>query len=319
MSKKFRLNSSNLFLTYPKCNLSRENVLMFMQDKFKDNLKEYLIVQEVHKDGELHIHCYIQLNKKIDYNNPNCLDIIDFHGSYESMKNKQKTIEYLLKEDTKPLGSCNWSEWLMLSKTHQKRQNNLDKFNYVMENGLAKAVETGNIALVQLPQYQKAVDIYKILNDKDDRMELPQKLETPWNLPLNINLDLKKCHYWIYSTKSNYGKTTYAQELIKNYKAQTWNSEEKYQPHIVRTTEMIIMDEFSQRNCLTISVLNMLMDGTIYITAKGVNAWKLDQKPLVIIFSNFSPIEIYSKTPNLPNLLARITIINLEDNHSGFN
>ena len=319
MSKKFRLNSSQLFLTYPQCSLSRENILEFMKSKFQNNLKDYLICQEVHKDGGLHIHCYISLFDRINYIDPHCLDIIDYHGRYEPMKHKEKTIEYLLKEDKNTLSSIDWRQWLMQSKTHQKRQNNLDKFNYVIENGLTTAVQTGNIALVQLPQYQKALDIYNTLNEKDDRLDLPERLETPWNFNLNINLVSKKCHYWIYSTKSNYGKTTFAQELMKKYKAELWNSEEKYQPQIKRKTQMIVLDEFSQRNCLTISILNMMMDGTIYLTAKGINAWKLDQKPLVIILSNFSPLDIYTKTPNLPNLLSRIEIINLEDNHKGFN
>ncbi|AUM61648.1 Rep [uncultured virus] len=316
--KNFRLNSKNLFLTYPRCNIARETILVHLQDKFKENLEEYLIVQEMHKDGEIHIHAYLGLKQKINYKDPKCLDILDHHGEYESMKNKEKTIEYLLKEDKQPLQSQDWQQWLMQSKSHQKRQNNMDKLNYILDNGLQKAVLTGNIPLVQLPTYQKALDIYKTLDEKDDREDIPEMLDTPWNFKLKYDIGIKKCHYWIYSTKSNYGKTTFAQQLIKKYKSETWNSEEKYQPHIKRSTQMIIIDEFSQRNCLTISVLNMLMDGTIYLTAKGINAWKLNQKPIVIILSNFSPLDIYTKTPNLPNLLSRIEIINLEDNHKGF-
>lgn len=316
--KKFRLHASKLFLTYPQCSLERVEVHKHLEQIFKDNMKEYMIVQESHKDGEKHIHCYIELNKRIDLNSDKCLDILEYHGNYQSCKSKEKTIEYLIKEDLTPLQSIDWKVWLMNSKTHQKRQNNIDKLTYILDNGLAKSIETGHIALVQLPQYEKAINIYKTLTDKDDREDLPTRLDTPWNFSLKFDLDLKKCHFWIYSKKSNYGKTTFAQEICKMYRAQTWNPEEKYQPQIVRSTEIIVFDEYSPRTCLTISLLNQIMDGTVFITAKGVNAWKLDQKPLVMILANFSPLEVYSKSPNLPNLLSRIEIINLEDNHPGF-
>jgi len=316
--KKFRLHASKLFLTYPQCSLERVEVHKHLEQKFKDNMKEYMIVQESHKDGEKHIHCYIELNKRVDLNSDKCLDILEYHGNYQSCKSKEKTIEYLIKEDKEPLQSMDFKHWLSQSRNHKKIENNLEKLKMVEELGLAQCVRTGQIALTNLPLYEKAVNILKNLEMKDEREELPTRLETPWNFSLKFDLDLKKCHYWIYSKKSNYGKTTFAQQLCKQYRTQVWNTEEKYQPHITATTEMIIFDEYSQRTCLTISLLNMIMDGTVFITAKGVNAWQLQNKPLVIVLANFSPLEIYSKSPNLPNLLSRIEIINLEDNHPGF-
>lgn len=315
---KFRLNAAKLSLTYPQCSMTKDSMLESLKDKFKDNLKEYLIVQELHEDGNLHLHCYVELKKKIDYGSPLCLDFKGFHGNYQSCKSKENWIQYLLKADKEYLGSQDWKIWLSNSKSHLQRQKNIDQLELIEKKGLAKCVRDGDINIARLPIFEKALNIMKTLELKDDRLELEDRLETPWNFNLNFDLDLKKCHFWIYSKKSNYGKTTFATQLITKYLGQTWNMEEKYQPQITQNTQLIIMDEYSKKNCLTIGLLNQIMDGTVYITGKGLNAWKLNQKPLVIIFSNFGPMEIYTNTPNLPNLMSRITVINLEDNHNGF-
>ena len=316
---KFRLNCTRLFLTYPKCLLERSEVHKYLEQKLKDNIKEYLIVQEQHKDGDKHIHVYLELNKRINYKDCHCLDLNGYVGHYECCKNKMKAIEYLLKEDKTPLQSLDWKQYLLDSNYHKRTQANLDKLNLIETKGLAQCVRTGEISLLVLPIYNKALTLLNGMEIKDDREDLPTSLETPWNFKLIFDLDNKQCHYWIYSKKSNFGKTTYAQELCKNYKTQIWNTEEKYQPHITRETEIIVFDEYSHRTCIFISLLNMLMDGSAYITGKGLNAWQLNNKPLVIIFSNFTPLEIYTKSPNLANLMSRIKVINLEDYHSGFN
>jgi len=317
-TKRFRLNCSRLFLTYPKCSLERIDVHKYLEQKLQDNIKEYLIVQEKHKDGEKHIHVYLELNKRINYTSPNCLDINGFVGHYECCKNKIKAIEYLLKEDKDPLQSIDWKEFLRNSVAHKRINLNIEKLNLIESKGLSECVRSGEISLCILPLYNKAITLLNSMETKDDRQDLPTSLDTPWNFKLKFDLEEKQCHFWIYSKKSNFGKTTYAQELCKNYKTQIWNTEEKYQQHITKDTEIVVFDEYSHRTCIFISLLNMLMDGSIYITAKGLNAWQLNNKPLVIIFSNFTPLEIYTKSPNLPNLLSRIKVINLEDYHSGF-
>jgi hypothetical protein len=280
---------------------------------------EYLIVQEVHEDGNFHLHCYIELEKRCNFHTANCLDILEYHGNYQTTKKKESWIEYLLKADKEPLCSRDWKIWLTQSKTHQKRTNNIEKLELVESKGLARCVREGDISLVQLPQYEKAYNLLKTLEAKDDREEIGTRLENPWDVPLPFDLDLKQCHYWIYSRKSNYGKTTWVQSILKQFRAQLWNTEEKFQAHIVASTQIIIFDEYTKKTCLMIGTLNTIMDGTVSIQAKGMNSWKLNEKPLVLIVSNFSPIDIYCNTPNLPNLMSRITVINLEDNHPGFN
>lgn len=48
MNAKFRLNTRNLFLTYPKCSSSLEEFTDFLKDKLRDNLKGYACCIENH-------------------------------------------------------------------------------------------------------------------------------------------------------------------------------------------------------------------------------------------------------------------------------
>lgn len=51
-------------------------------DKFGTNLVGYAIAQERHEDGSEHLHAYVQLNKRINWNNARCLDFNGYHGDY---------------------------------------------------------------------------------------------------------------------------------------------------------------------------------------------------------------------------------------------
>jgi hypothetical protein len=122
----FRLNAKNLFLTYPRCPLTREQVREQIQQKFEARgLIDYLIVQENHFDGNIrntqelnsnnlettsnlfgqHIHVMVRLNKKVNYRKPEALDLMGppekekIHGFYESVRNMENLVTYLKKED----------------------------------------------------------------------------------------------------------------------------------------------------------------------------------------------------------------------------
>jgi hypothetical protein len=60
----FRIESKQLFLTYPQCILEPAYVAQYFKDQFRLNiLKEYLIVREFHRDGRPHIHAYLSFKK----------------------------------------------------------------------------------------------------------------------------------------------------------------------------------------------------------------------------------------------------------------
>lgn len=95
ISKKYRLNTKSFFLTYPRCTLTKEQALTLLQDKL--DIQTYYISREDHKDGTPHIHAFIKTHTKHNFLNPNCLDLNEFHGNYQSAREKQKVIGYVCK------------------------------------------------------------------------------------------------------------------------------------------------------------------------------------------------------------------------------
>lgn len=94
-SGKYRLNSKNLFLTYPQCAMEKEDALTILMTKLK--IKNYIIGREQHKDGTPHLHAYLELEKKVDIRDPSKLDLEEYHGNYQGCKNKWATMKYVRK------------------------------------------------------------------------------------------------------------------------------------------------------------------------------------------------------------------------------
>lgn len=97
----FRLNAAQLFLTYAQCNVLPNNALVQLKTKF-NNIVDYVIAQEKHKSGDLHLHVYLKLGKKTNIRNATFLDLIDgpitFHGKYEGVRSPKCCIKYCVKD-----------------------------------------------------------------------------------------------------------------------------------------------------------------------------------------------------------------------------
>ena len=105
-SENFRLNGKRLFLTYSQTEISREEVLIQLNIILENNIQDYVISKENHKEtGESHIHAYIVLKRTMNIVSASRLDLIDtktsmkIHGSYEVVKNKWNVLNYVKKED----------------------------------------------------------------------------------------------------------------------------------------------------------------------------------------------------------------------------
>lgn len=74
-------------MTYPKCPLSKEFVY---NQLYNNNIKEYVIAIETHKDGEFHLHVFLKYYSKVEWHK-NRWDLIDngltYHGNYEGARN----------------------------------------------------------------------------------------------------------------------------------------------------------------------------------------------------------------------------------------
>lgn len=282
---RYRVRTSKLYLTYPQCTLSKEEAYDLLWDIF--NPKELLVAFERHKNGDPHLHSYVELHESKEYVSCNFADIGGFHGNYQSCRSEKRVLQYCTKEDN-------------FKSTFD--------VNVLLQGGKASRAIVGKRILEgtelttiveEFPQYifgykKLKTDIEEYKEDKriDQRDELPGELPNPWNKRMPVDLDNKKCHYWVYSHEPDRGKTTaFLEPIYENYKA-CWKDQTEPYWTIAKDTEIIIFDEI-ERGHLKHSALNMICNGKKeYRLFQGGNI-KLPRKPLVIICSNFSIKEVF--------------------------
>jgi len=100
-SKAFRLQYRSIGLTYAQCPLEKEVILERLQEKLSRSgyqLENHYIVQELHKDGNPHIHAWIKLGNKPNIQNCKYFDIDGYHPNVGRYK-KNWVWNYLRKFD----------------------------------------------------------------------------------------------------------------------------------------------------------------------------------------------------------------------------
>lgn len=98
--KGLRLNSAQIFLTYAQCPVELDSLLKHIE-KIVDEwgLKNYIIAQENHKDGNKHIHAYLLLNRKPNKENAERMfDYLEYHPKVETCRSYKNVIKYVTKE-----------------------------------------------------------------------------------------------------------------------------------------------------------------------------------------------------------------------------
>lgn len=64
------MNAKSFFLTFPQCPATKEFFLQFIKERSNERspgsrLIEYVIGQEFHQDGNLHLHAYFKFDRAI--------------------------------------------------------------------------------------------------------------------------------------------------------------------------------------------------------------------------------------------------------------
>lgn len=95
----FRLQARHIFLTYPRCDLSKEALLSFFEQKFLPEYPfDYVIAQEKHEDGGLHLHAVVSFKKKRDIRRPDYFDVSGQHPNMQACRDFKKSREYCRKD-----------------------------------------------------------------------------------------------------------------------------------------------------------------------------------------------------------------------------
>lgn len=94
-AENWRFNAATIFLTYPRCDLSRETLLEELHKIF--DIKDYVIAQELHQDGYPHLHAFLKLERKINKRTSDFADLLGFHPNIAAPRSIKAVILYVEK------------------------------------------------------------------------------------------------------------------------------------------------------------------------------------------------------------------------------
>lgn len=325
--KTFRMEAKNFFLTFPQTSVSRQDALIKLQEHFSSSLKGAVIAQEKHVDGDTHLHILVFLHHKLRTRSPTYFDFICMkHGNYQTMRDPQKSLRYVSKEDQHLV------TFGIVPK--EKSPSGESKSNIV-----AAMIQSGS----SLTQVAQALPGYFLLNQEKIRKFQSFCLETKENasvqrhfdrIPttginpeqevivawLNTNLfsprEFKQSQLWIYGP-ANAGKTSLINGLSQYFRVyHIPNGEDFYDFFEDNSYDIAVLDEF--RGCdKPITWMNQWLQGSkLTLRKKGSQYVKHHNIPTIVL-SNYSPTECYSKSSPgaIATLLSRLDIFFVKDIH----
>lgn len=260
-----RIYAKGWFCTWPKCPIGKNAAMEELKEKYV--LSEYVICEEEHKDGELHLHAFLKLNKRV-YFKPNMFDIQGYHGEYQVAKSWRAVINYV-KKDGNYISNIDVKAAAMM-KSKMKKEDLLKDVDEVLDKGI--------ITPMQVASFYKNSMVYKMLQQKRSKMPdiLPEK----------------KRHLWFYGG-SNTGKTYKLRQMMKDTGEEKWFQIPTNNDWIGYAGEKYLyMDEFKGQ--ISVQMLNAICDGNFKVNVKGGSTW-IGWDIQVIICSNYSIRDCYSK------------------------
>lgn len=85
-----------LFLTYPRCDSTKERILEHLQSI--DTVREYVICDELHADGTPHRHAYVKFDSGLRPSEfTPTLDVDGHHGNYQAVRSFRAVVKYVSK------------------------------------------------------------------------------------------------------------------------------------------------------------------------------------------------------------------------------
>lgn len=99
--KSFRVDTQQFFFTYPKCYVSKQELLEWLRNvfgRYERIIQGYVICKEDHQDGEPHLHAYIKLDSKHDCRDPLRFDYKGYHPNFQGVRSTNNVIAYVAKD-----------------------------------------------------------------------------------------------------------------------------------------------------------------------------------------------------------------------------
>ncbi|AUM61974.1 Rep [uncultured virus] len=262
-----RLQSKKYLLTYAQCPLTKEEILESLQGRF--SLKAYTIAQELHQDGERHLHAAILLQDSPSTTDMRVFDVNSYHPNIKTLKTTsdyKRASEYCKKD-----GDFITSDKKSLTAREEM-------FDELLKNpgGLTREFVLSHPGIMAL-------------NFDSIRKWMAYVFPRPIAIPFGKRA--KKVNLWCHGPSNSY-KSTWLNAYIQCYHCPQEIPRNNDYAGIEQDTDLLFSDEF--RGHLSVQELNRLCDGYCKLNTKGGST--VISNPIVVIVSNFSINEIYYKS-----------------------
>lgn len=305
LRENFRLNAKKLFLTWPRCHKTTQEVLEAAVSKFSiDNIKYICVAREEHEDGTPHIHLALVLNTRCDIKSTEYLDeLVGQHGNYQTARNIKDVVEYIKKD----------GNFIEKGELPNKNKISLVVAQTLQNGGTLDDIDELDAGfllmhLTAIQKYQSFQIVKKIRKIKPP----PPLLISRWRFHFEIGFPLifKQRQYWIHGPP-NTGKTTFIRELEEmGFRAFLIPTNNNFEGYDDAAYDFTYIDEFKGQ--LTIQFLNEWLQGSkMKLNTKYGAAFKNSNLPCFIL-SNFSPENCYKNqdSENIAPLMTRLHVIN---------
>lgn len=138
---KFHISAKSFFLTYPQCDLNRQDAYDQLSGKI-EGISYVHIAKELHESGDPHLHILLITKEKKNIYNEKYFDIGGFHGNYQSAKSTDNVLDYIKKADEHPLIV---GEYKSNSQTAVQRRALENKV--ILEKSMPELVKEGIISM----------------------------------------------------------------------------------------------------------------------------------------------------------------------------
>lgn len=335
MSAEYRFKAKCVFLTYPQCPLTKEEVLAALQAKLGEKEgTHYLIGQERHEDGNYHLHVYVERETDICTRNARYFDIGEYHPNIVAPRDRQATKKYITKEDKEPLvwpaewnweekRKGKWSEATPLLLAGQDAETLLKAMPEFVLGNLKKVQEA--VAFVANIKRQEEIPPLEVFLTWEPPGDITStwcnETRTVWNA-LRDNLTNKgfgRRQLYLHGP-TGIGKSTFLQHLAASLRVFYIPVEDFYDLWNDHLYDLSVMEEFKSQK--TIQWFNQWLDGaTMNVRKKGSQALKKNPVPTIVL-SNFDihGSEVYpnmQESTSLETLRRRFqsVLVNRESMH----
>lgn len=160
MSKKFRVNSKNLFITFPKCPLAKSVIGEHIWNTI--SCTYVMVSQEKHQDGSLHLHVLAQSKKKFDIRNARVLDLEGYHPSIETARGTYEQVRtYMTKEDSEPW-EFGEADKIMGKRSDKTKEGIKERNALLLSKPLVELVKEGEVRLESYVSMKKNIAQFKM-------------------------------------------------------------------------------------------------------------------------------------------------------------